>query len=133
MNATQNRDADRFKHRQIRKRTSDLKSPADPGHAQAARHPAGHINTGKSHNAGIRFDRPGNDVEQRGLAGAVGTDDAEDTALLDIKRHIVQRFESAKAFTDPLDLQKIAHQSRRAQSPTTPRGIRSTTTIRINP
>src|SRR2546425_8768769 len=46
------------------------------------------------------------DVEQRGLARAVGPDDGEDLPALDVQAHAAQREQSAKAHADPLHLEQ---------------------------
>src|SRR5882672_1825365 len=46
------------------------------------------------------------DVEQRGLAGAVGADDGQDLAALDLEAHLVQRHQRAEAHADGLDLEQ---------------------------
>src|SRR2546426_4208682 len=46
------------------------------------------------------------DVEQRGLAGAVGPDDGEDLPALDVQAHAAQREQSAEAHADPLHLEQ---------------------------
>src|SRR3989449_10023024 len=47
-------------------------------------------------------------VEQRGLAGAVGTDDGQDLAVTDPQAHLVQRHERAKADADARHLEERA-------------------------
>src|SRR5256886_8326651 len=46
------------------------------------------------------------DVEQRGLARAVGPDDGEDLPALDVQAHAAQREQSAEAHADPLHLEQ---------------------------
>ena len=46
--------------------------------------------------------KPGDDVEQGGLAGAVGADDAEDLAGRDRDRHVVDRPDAAEAAAEPV-------------------------------
>src|ERR1043166_1081611 len=44
---------------------------------------------------------PGEHVEERGLAGAVGADQAEDFPGRDLERHFAQRLHAAEALADP--------------------------------
>src|SRR5258705_2761930 len=46
------------------------------------------------------------DVEERGLAGAVGADDGQDLAALDLEAHLVQRHQRAEAHADGLHFQQ---------------------------
>src|SRR5690606_19598977 len=46
--------------------------------------------------AAVGFDGPGEQVEQRALAAAVGADDADDLGLLDVERHVVDRVDAAE-------------------------------------
>src|SRR5258706_16242868 len=48
----------------------------------------------------------GLEVEQRGLAGAVGTDETEALARLDGEAHAVQRGETTEALEEPGDLEE---------------------------
>ena len=49
------------------------------------------------HGAGVGTVEPAGEVEQRGLAGAVGADDADEFALLETERNIVDREQAAEA------------------------------------
>src|SRR6202043_2872424 len=50
--------------------------------------------------AGARLVEPGEAVEQRGLAGAVRADQAEDLALMHVERHAIQRDDAAEHDAD---------------------------------
>ncbi len=51
----------------------------------------------------------GHDVEQRGFARAVGADQAEDFAFADLKAHVFQSLQAAKALAQALgDQQRLA-------------------------
>src|SRR5581483_4837522 len=89
---------------------------------------------------------PGDAVEQRGLAGAVGADEPVDAARLERERHVVHRRDSAEALHHPVDLEDRGHwrSSARAQmvrgrlyfcwsTPRMPRGISSTTATMMAP
>ena len=56
--------------------------------------------------AGVGRDHPGDDVEQRRLAGTVGTDDADDLALLDVEIKIADRPHTAKVAGEAADLEQ---------------------------
>src|SRR5262249_23408989 len=53
--------------------------------------------------------RPHDRVEQRRLAGAVGTDQADDAALLDGEADVPIRDDAAEALADVADFQECAH------------------------
>jgi len=57
-----------------------------------------------------RLDDARQDLEQRALAGPVATDDADDLAVRDVERDVVERPE----LLDGLSLRATAHRSRRA-------------------
>src|SRR5688500_18335808 len=57
-----------------------------------------------------RRDDPGDDLEQRALAGAVRADDAEDRAALDVERHIAQGPQLAR-------VEDLARQRKRQHPP----------------
>jgi hypothetical protein len=50
--------------------------------------------------ARVRPEQPGDDVEQRRLAGAVGTDQPRDVTDLDVDRHVAERLQAAEADRD---------------------------------
>src|SRR5262245_32370424 len=68
------------------------------------------------HIARARPQLPENAVEQRRLAAAVGTDDAEYLASVDVERHPVDRDDAAEAL---LEVAHREHRSHRAPSPGT--------------
>ena len=55
-----------------------------------------------------RIQKAGNDVECRGLAGAVGPDQADDLALADRKIHVRERDEAPEVHGHLLDLKAVA-------------------------
>src|SRR5207244_8402744 len=71
----------------------------------------------------------GDAVEQRGLAGAVRTDQPEDDALLDGEGDVQIRFHAAEEAADIADLEQRGHvgaaflRSRCTMTPTTPSGV----------
>jgi hypothetical protein len=52
-------------------------------------------------------------VEQRGLAGAVRSDQAADLARFDLEAHVLDRGQTAEAFGDADDIEKSSHDSHR--------------------
>src|SRR5215469_9667993 len=71
----QSADDDVVLHAQGRKRAHNLEGTADAAPANRIRSQAADGLAGKTDQALIWRDRAGDHVEQRGLAGAVGTDD----------------------------------------------------------
>jgi hypothetical protein len=49
--------------------------------------------------------QPDDDLEERALAGSVGTDDGDDLAVVDPERDAVDGRETAEAFRDRVDLE----------------------------
>src|SRR5688572_29092762 len=80
---------------------------AGPGHARR-RPPVGRkvgdVDTTEPHPAGLRPAEPADDVEQRRLARAVGSDDPDDLELADFERDVVQRPDAAEADRTAVDL-----------------------------
>ena len=58
--------------------------------------------------AGVGRKHAGDHVEQRGLAGAVGTDQREDRAGRHLEAHVVDREQAAKALADGVDSRAAA-------------------------
>src|SRR5882672_7703450 len=77
-----------------------------------------------------RRERAGEEVEERGLAGAVRPDDRVQRADLDAQAHRVHRGERAEALGQALGLEK---RHMRAQASTTPPLKNSTTMMNATP
>jgi hypothetical protein len=100
-------DADVFEHGQFGKNFSDLESP---GHAP--RHPfmrgqAGDIATVECDAAGSRRKESADQVEERGLAGAIGPDDRAQLALCDVERNVAHRDQIAESLGDVVDVENV--------------------------
>ena len=63
----------------------------------------------EEHAAGVERLEPGDQVEQRGFAGAVGADDADDLALVDVEGDVGVGGEAAVALGHALDVEQQAH------------------------
>ena len=68
-----------------------------------------HVVTEHSRRAAVSAGEPGDDRDQRGLAGAVGTEQPEEFALLDEQIDAGQRLHRAKAARDIDDFNRCAH------------------------
>ena len=66
---------------------------------------AGDLLTPEEHLPWVRCINPVDDVEQGGLAGAVGADESQDLPLRQLKGDIAQGLEPAETFGDFLDLE----------------------------
>jgi hypothetical protein len=49
---------------------------------------------------GIGHDEPGDDIEKRGFAGPIGTDQAINLTALDMQSHIVEGLKTAEPLAD---------------------------------
>jgi hypothetical protein len=82
---------------------------------------------------------PGDAVEQRGLARAVGADEPVDMPRLEGERHAVHRRDAAEALHHAVHLEQGSHQIVRGRwyfccsTPRMPRGMRSTTVMMMAP
>ena len=81
----------------LREEGGQLKGAGDAALADPRHREPGHRFAGKPHAALCRLDHPGDQVEQRRFAGAVGADDGAHLAFLDPHRHMVDRDEAAEA------------------------------------
>ena len=76
---------------------------AEPGPGR--RRAVGDVDAGQLDPPGVGTEEPGDDVEERGLAGAVGPDDADDLAVLGVERHVVEGGVAAEAEREPAHLE----------------------------
>jgi hypothetical protein len=91
-----------------------LESPGEPPRHDLVRLEALHRRSGQENLAGGHRIQPGHAVEQGGLAGAVGADQAVDLALAHAQGNIVQGGEAAKALGDVGDNKQVGHGQARA-------------------
>ena len=62
-------------------------------------------------------DRSGNQTEERGLAGAIGADEAADPVLGNFKAHIFERSYAAEVFCERFNFQNVQRVSSSAEKP----------------
>ena len=108
---------DVFQHRHIGKQTDVLKGArnADAGHLM---HGCGLVGmAGQGERAAVGRDQTGDDVEEGGLARAIGANQPIDLTTLDGQAHVLKRLQAAKAFGGTADLQHhIGHRCARLHS-----------------
>jgi hypothetical protein len=75
------------------------------------------LGVGEAQAAGVGPQRPGDEIEQRGLAAAVGADEAEHLALPQAQRQAVGGADAAEVLVDPGDLQQRCHRGGTAAQP----------------
>src|ERR1700678_4135598 len=92
--------------RHASKRARDLEAARDPAPCAHVRRQPRDVLSTEDDSRGLGAEGAGNAVDQRGLAGAVGTDQAEAFARLDIDADIVERGETAEALGQPFDPQQ---------------------------
>jgi len=61
---------------------------------------AGDVGSAKPHHSRIGRQRAGEDIEQRGLAGAVGTDDADGLVGPNLEVHLFEHEERSETLVD---------------------------------
>src|SRR5262249_6641843 len=135
------------------KHALDLQGALDAEPADPVRLRAGDVVAEEKDAAGARRQQPGNEVEERGLAGAVRADDGVQARARKGKAEIVHGGQAAEALGQPLGAEdRLAHGSVRSSgapdcrsrrsvrraihsfhSPTTPRGANITTRIATAP
>src|SRR6267154_5819132 len=92
-------------YRQPVKRSRDLEGPADAAIDDPVRRETRDLRPGEFNRTRRRRKRAGEHVEDRALARAVRADQAEDLALIDLERYLVDGREAAKPFDQALDYQ----------------------------
>ena len=105
MGADMASDHDVFQRRHFRKQANVLERAGNAG--------LGHFMNrgrlvglaGKFKTAAVRRVKPGQHVEKRGLAGAIGSDQAIDLAAQDFYAHVAQGLQAAKAFGHTSDVE----------------------------
>src|SRR6202049_1942828 len=94
-----------LEYRQPMKRPRDLEGAADAAVDDPVRRKACEFDTVELHRARTRREGAGEHVEDRALARAVRTDQAENFAPIDLERHIVDGLEAAKPLDQALNYQ----------------------------
>ena len=93
-------DANVVEHREIGKQRDVLEGAADADFGDFVRRARQDARALHQDIAGARLIKPGKAVEQRRLAGAVRSDQAEDCALAHVKGHAIQRDDAAEHDAD---------------------------------
>jgi hypothetical protein len=93
-------DPDVVEHRQVGKKCDVLKGAADADFGNLVRRAFEDAHAFHQDVAGARLVEPGEAVEERGLAGAVGPDQAENLAVVHVKGHAVQCDDAAEHDAD---------------------------------
>src|SRR5919108_1790673 len=89
-----------------------LERPGDAQRGHVGRGQVRAVAAGEADRALVGMVEAADDVEQRGLAGAVGPDDRQELAALDDHAHLVQRQQRAEADADAVHLQQRARGGR---------------------
>ena len=89
-------DANIVHHREVGKQRDVLEGAADADLGDPVRRPRQDAGAFHQDVAGARLVEPGEAIEQRGLAGAVRSDQAEDCALVHVEGHAIQRDDAAE-------------------------------------
>ena len=93
-------DPDIVEHRKIGKQRDVLEGAADADFGDPVRRARQDALAFHQDVAGARLVEPGEAVEERRLAGAVRSDQAEDLALVHVERHAIQRDDAAEHDAD---------------------------------
>ena len=90
------RERDIVARREVRQQTGDLERTRQAEPATLIGRQPGDVAAGEMNGAGIRHQLPGQLADQRGLAGAVGTDDGMQFTGSDVERQIVGCLDAAE-------------------------------------
>src|SRR3954447_12938588 len=96
-------DLEVLEHREILEYRWRLEFAANAGLHDLILPELGQLLAAKLDRAGGRFGLAADQVEHRGLAGAIGTDDDADLVLLDIEREVVHRLEAVEGDGERFD------------------------------
>ena len=105
-------------HRHVGERPHDLEGAADARRADLVRTQARDVPAREADRSAVRHHRAGDEVEQRGLAGAVGPDQRDDLALVHLERGFSDRLQPAEALRRAVD-----HQHRMREPGGSPREV----------
>ena len=92
----------------LRKQRRELKRARQAALADLVRGAPGYVVAGKAHTARRRLDDAGDEVEQRRLAGAVGSDDGAHLAVGNLHADVVHGNERAVTLRQTVDLEQWA-------------------------
>jgi hypothetical protein len=98
-------DVEVLGHRERRKHLAPLGHLAEAEVANAMARPARNVHAAENDAAAQLRPHPGERADQRRLAGAVGADDGDDGALLDLERYAVERLDVAVEHIEVFDAQ----------------------------
>ena len=127
------RNAQILPHRQLGKNLGDLKGAGDAPPDAPRRQEARDILVVEQDPARGRGQKPADQVEEGGLAGAIGADHRAQLAGLDRHRDVADGNETAEMARDAFDLEQAHDADLRWMRPRTPRGKNSTTSTKNNP
>ena len=98
-----------LEHRQPLERPRDLRGSADAAVAAHVGRSLVSVLAAEADGAVVGTQVTGDEVEQRGLAGAVGADDAEGLALGNVEREVLHHLKRAEALREVDDFQQCPH------------------------
>ena len=126
-------DAQILAHRELGKDLGDLKGARDAAPDAPRRQQIRDVLAVEQDAAGGRGQKSADQIEEGGLAGAVGADHRAQLAGLDGHRDVVDGDQAAEVARDVLDLEQAHGAALRWMMPSTPRGKNSTTSTKNRP
>src|SRR5271166_925186 len=127
------RDPDVVGDRKFGKDLGDLEGPRHAARDTPFGRERGDVAAFEQDRARSRRKEAADEIEERGLAGAVWPDDRAQFARFDGHRHVVDRDEVAKALRGALDLKEAHALAALRSMPKTPRGKKRTTSTKTSP
>src|SRR5262249_7753064 len=110
---SQRADHDVVQHAEPRERAHDLKGAGQSERADRVRGQAAERAPAKADVTGVRGQKPGQQIEDRRLAGAVRSDEAEHLALVDREIEAVDGLNAAEALGEAMRLEQLQRRRRR--------------------
>ncbi len=88
---------------EAREQARDLEGAGEPECGPAVHRQAGSVNSKNPDFTGARRKLPVDEIEERGLSGAVGSDDGSSFAGLELQRYAIERAHPAEAVREIAD------------------------------
>src|SRR5262249_48586687 len=106
-------DDDVLQHGQAGKRLDELEGASDAGPADLVGAPAIDAPAGQADFSGVWPIHAGDQIETRGLAGAVRADEPDDFSCRHLEAYLLHGLETAEALRQAFDVEQCAHASAR--------------------
>src|SRR5205823_10374369 len=118
------RDEQILEHRELSEQSNVLEGAPDPARGDSSGLERHEIRVAETDDARVRFVDAGDEVEDRGLPGAVRPDQSEDGARRDLERDVADGLQATEALGDVLEKEShfFLRRKKSSRSPSMPSG-----------